>query len=494
MIGLILRTMRAAKCRSMQLNINIYQDGENESEGLGEIIKSWAEVWETEYCSHAQLQFSETKNVKLLSVHSNLPPKLSKIAVIRNPDIYFVETNSGIELGGVEITTHSPDGSNVEKRYPYLWISRRQQVSGFVACPYSKTRGSGQKNRLPHRHSQRNLAFLNHWKPETQIDGGTIYQIVPVRELQGGTLVDVKKEIRSLMLSWSDFGAFFAHTLAAKLLEDSAKESAISCLLLFQQRLIKLAQACIDDTTNTDAASLIKLADGRWVQVYNSRPDSGHWERGEGQFDSIDGRLMFTLDEISLLEQENRPKLFEFWLPQMVSRHPWVVEQMVRLGSKRFRNIVEVLKEECVTKFADNLTEQDWQILKDNSTLLIEREDWQPGIYKVTDIVSSGERERVANEGLKTASEAVRATIFNLLNQTNLYFSTHRAYKRGWLEDLCEKIQQLPANAEVLLPRIPRKSIICPSQILCTLICAEDCNKNHLLLLRQLHRSGFWKV
>ena len=52
-------------------------------------------------------------------------------------------------------------------------------------------------------------------------------------------------------------------------------------------------------TRQTEASSLLKLKD-RWIQVYNTRPDSGHWERGEGQFDSIDGRIMFTLDEISL--------------------------------------------------------------------------------------------------------------------------------------------------------------------------------------------------
>ena len=82
-------------------------------------------------------------------------------------------------------------------------------------------------------------------------------------------------------------------------------------------------------TRSTEASTLLKQPD-RWIQVYNARPDSGHWERGEGQFDSIDGRLMFTIDEIYFLDAIQRPTIFEFWLPQLVSVHPWILEQQLR--------------------------------------------------------------------------------------------------------------------------------------------------------------------
>lgn len=477
----------------MNLEISVYQDGSNQPEGLSEILAAWRQVWSREYGQNATLRFAGTINVKELTAQSDLPTKLKKIAAIRNPDIYFVETSNNIELGGVEITTHSPDGSNVEKRYPYLWASRREIVSAFVACPYQKTRASGQKNRLPHRHSKRNLVFARDWDPSG--DGAdAVYQIVPVQQLQGKSLAGVRDKIRALMLRWEDLGAFFAHTLASRTLPESGRSAARNQLKAFRKKLIGLAQACVDDTTDTEASSLVKLTDGRWVQVYNSRPDSGHWERGEGQFDSIDGRLMFTLDEISLLPEDERPECLEFWLPQMVSRHPWVLEQVDReYGSKRFRNIIEILKESCRTKFADQLTDADWQILTENPGLLIEREDWRPGVYKVTDLVPVEARKRVARHGLKSPSSKLLESLGALLGDDSLYFSTHRAYKEGWFDSLRDVLTSLPASAVVLVPRIPRRLLERLGSISCKIVCAEDCTKDHLLLLRQLHRVGYWK-
>lgn len=477
----------------MNLEISVYQDGGNQPEGLSEMIAAWQRVWMKEYGQHATLRFTGTVNVKELAAQSDLPVKLKKIAAIRNPDVYFVEKSLSIELGGVEITTHSPDGSNVEKRYPYLWASRRGGVSGFVACPYQKTRASGQKNRLPHRHSKRNRVFAEDWDP-VRGDTSAVYQIVPVQQLQGKSLSGVREKIRALMLRWEDLGAFFAHTLAQQTLPDPARSTAENQLEAFRNRLIELAQACIDDTTDTEASSLVKLSDGRWVQVYNSRPDSGHWERGEGQFDSIDGRLMFTLDEISLLPEDERPECFEFWLPQMVSRHPWVLEQVDReYGSKRFRNIIEILNESCRTKFADQLTDADWQILTDNPGLLIEREDWRPGVYKVADLVPTEARNRVARHGLKSPSAKLLEALGALLDNSDLYFSTHRAYKEDWFESLRDAVSSLPSSAVVLVPRIPRRLLESLISMSCKIVCAEDCTKDHLLLLRQLHRVGYWK-
>lgn len=321
----------AGLSNSTQFTISLYQDGENESPELTLILSSWSAVWRARYGAHGDLQFQPPLNLKDEKTRLTLPPRLKKIADVRNPDIYFVERSSGTELGGVEITDHSPDGSNVDKRYPYLWISRRAGAHAFVASPYSKERSSGQINRLPFRHSDRNIQFLDEWNPLKDPES-TVRQMVPIRDprLSGR---HAPEGLQKLLLDWDELGAFFAHTLAAKILGGEVAASAVRTLDEFRSRLQKLAEACRANASRTDASSLLIEPSNsvpRWIQVYNTRPDSGHWERGEGQFDSIDGRLMFTLDGISFLPQDQQPSVLEFWLPQLTSHHPWVKEQQER--------------------------------------------------------------------------------------------------------------------------------------------------------------------
>ena len=72
---------------------------------------------------------------------------------------------------------------------------------------------------------------------------------------------------------------------------------------------------------------------------------------------------MFTLDEANL---KGLNKSLEFWMPQLSSKHPWIVEQVERdHGSKRLRNIVKVLKNHMTVKFSDDLTVDDLKILED---------------------------------------------------------------------------------------------------------------------------------
>ncbi|MDT7543613.1 MAG: hypothetical protein QOE33_3517 [Acidobacteriota bacterium] len=484
----------------MNLKIVVYQDGDNETDELNIIRDAWGKTWAKVYNKYASISFDHNiVNVKAESPSIALPTKLKVIAAIRNPDIYFYESTNKIELGGVEITTHSPDGSNIEKRYPYIWISRKLGVNAFIATPYSKTRpprgatGRVATNRLPHRLSKRNIVFAREWDPDSE-GNSVICQILPIIELQGGSLVNVEEPIKTLMFGLDDLGSFFAHLLASKILPKSARAFAKNELRILRLRMLLLAHACTAATTDTEASTLLRVNADHWIQIYNTRPDTGHWERGEGQFDSIDGRLMFTLDGISLLPVQHRPKRFECWLPQMTSRHPWIVEQIERgFGSKRLRNILQVINDQCVTKFANDLSDKDWLLLQNTTeqSLLLEREDWKPGLYKVTELVAPKERASVARIGLEKGSKKLSGEMETLLGNQNLYFSTHRAYKKGWASELRVLLSQLPSDAEVLIPRIPGKLLPFLSKVRCKVIAAESCTKNHLLLLRQLHKHGY---
>ena len=355
------------------MDITSFFDG-GEPIGWAPTIDALRSTWARHYSPAGEVRFSLPLNLKQAADRKLLPARLRSIAEVRNPDFFFFETTHGVELGGLETTVHSPDGSNVEKRYPYIWVSQRQGVDGIIACPLLKTRPGGQVNRLPFRHLARNLKLLARWQPADA--ASPLCQILPVRELHGqDDLALVPKSIRGLIPGWKDLGALFAHRLASATLGGVLAEAARAELGRIHQTLLTLSQACQAGTSDTEPSTLIQQP-GRWIQVYNARPDSGHWERGEGQFDSIDGRLMFTLDGLD--SQRPRPK-FEFWLPQIVSAHPWIREQIRNgHGSKRLRNILVVLAPYCTTRFADALTAADWDLLQRNPTLLLERLDWPP--------------------------------------------------------------------------------------------------------------------
>src|SRR5262245_4106636 len=59
------------------------------------------------------LKFEAGANLKRIS-KMDVPPLLRQISGVRNPDLYFATNDHKTELGGIEITLHSPDGSNVE--------------------------------------------------------------------------------------------------------------------------------------------------------------------------------------------------------------------------------------------------------------------------------------------------------------------------------------------------------------------------------------------
>lgn len=199
---------------------------------------------------------------------------------------------------------------------------------------------------------------------------------------------------------------------------------------------------------------------------------------------------MFTLDEIENLP--SRPERFEFWLPQMVSTHPWIDEQRTRgFTSKRLRNIILVLQQYCVTKFADQLTAADWTLLHRNPQLLLERLDWQSQVYCVANLVSSSDAANVARAGIARAPAAVHNALERLLRTKNLYFSAHRPYEPDFKKQLSTALVGLPSGSTVLVPRIPRNML---AGVLAspgtTVFAAEDMTKDHLMMLRQLHRQG----
>jgi hypothetical protein len=474
------------------VEIIVFQDGENVSPEREAIDAAIKKTWTAYYSSVCPLRIElGSENLKKQSDAAVALPKLREIYVIRNPDIYFVARKGDVtaELGGVEITTHSPDGSNVDKRYPFLWAAGQWSVHAFVATPYMKQRSSGQQNCLPHRHASRNKTFLDDWDPN-KTEGTSLRQILPVRELQVGAGHRLPASVADEMLGWDDIGAFFAHDAATKLLGKAEQAIASKELARIKTKLARLISASLANTTKTKRSSLI-VQPSRWIQVYNCRPETGHWERGEGQFDSIDGRLMFTADELSEMAGSKRPSL-EFWLPQMTSHHPWIVEQRSRnFGSKRLRNLLVVLAPLCTTKFADQLSNEDWVLLRQNRQVLLERLDWVEGVYRIADLVSNADVSRLARHGLINVEPSILSQVQAHLKDGHLYYATYRPYSEDWDEALFIGAKHLGKNCRVLVPRIPRRMLKrLSSKLSCQLIPAEDCTRSELMAIRQLERHN----
>lgn len=471
----------------MVVGVEVYLDGAEAPYGFEALLESWRSAWEHFFPEQPAIVFRSPIDLK---TSRELPEDLRAIAEVRNPDIFF-RLEDGQLLGGVEVTAHSPDGSNIEKRYPYLWASREAGVPGFVATPYQKWRPGGAVNRLPRRHMERNLRHLEQWDANDPTKAPI--QLLAIRELHGLESEYIDESVADLMPCWADLGQFFA-ARTAQLTGLGSRAVADNVLVGLRERWMTFSSAGIANTTYTEASTLLRLP-GRWVQIYNARPDTGHWERGEGQFDSIDGRLMFTLESIEFTEAADRPATLEFWLPQMVSTHPWIVEQISRgYGSKRLRNVLQVLPMRARSatysvKFADQLTDADWGLLRQNRRLCLERLDASPALLRISDVVAGQDLDRLCRNGLRrtTAELAVQG----LARLMRAYLSTHRAYVPDWANSLELELNALPPGEIAYLPRIPRRlSEGLQVKAGVRLLPAEDTTKAELLALRQMHRAG----
>lgn len=475
--------------------IEVYLDGPDAPHGFETLVETWTEVWAQRYGDLRKIGFRDPVDLK---GGGSLPGGVAGIALIRNPDVFFRLESTGELLGGVEVTTHSPDGSNIEKRYPYLWASRELSIPAFVATPYQKWRPGGEINRMPRRHMERNLVHLNDWIVE-DTERAPI-QLMAIRELHGQGLHEIEASLRNLMPQWKDLAEFFA-ARTVQLVEHDAKHRADAVLRELRSRWIEFVEAAIANTRYTDASTLHKRPD-RWIQVYNARPDTGHWERGEGQFDSIDGRLMFTLESIEYTPEDARPESLEFWLPQMVSSHPWIEEQRKRgFGSKRLRNILQVLPERAhtarfVVKFSDQLTDDDWRLLQDNPSLCLERLDPPAELVEGSSMVAASAIDRLCSVGLR--SKAPRLLAAEGLRQLRVGFvSTHRCYDPTWKDSLEHALDHvfLETETQLLLPRIPdRLAVTIAADDKWQIVPAELITKAQLLGLRQLHRTQAFGV
>jgi len=478
----------------MSIVVQTYTDGDNITP-LDILIKeSWIREWKRYYeVDLGCMSFSNPINLKISNNTENLGKDIKFIIDIRNPDLLYCLDNTNEIISGVEITDHSPDGSNADKRYPFLWASKQVNAHGFIICPYCKGRPvkegkeTSQINRLPFRHASRNLKFMKAWQDRS---AGSLLQILPIKELQGSsTGIDpiVAKQIPSVNL----LGQLLAHLTASKLGNSTIRASALNIVDAISEIFENLARACMAATTRVEPSSVYKdLENDRWICLYNSRPDSGHWERGEGQFDSIDGRMMFLLDEIFFLPEEDRPSIIELWLPQMASNHPWIKEQFDNeYGSKRFRNLIQVLSSKIKIKFADNLSNQDWEILEKNQSLTLERADWDPGIFLLSQYFAPGEESVVARYGEHSISKGLASEVIKLLKVPNLYYSSHRAYTPGWHADFEKSINKIGiSNSIILVPRIPKSKLGDYPSFQGKIIPAEDCDKSVMVALRQIYK------
>jgi hypothetical protein len=466
------------------IEIDVFVDGE-ETPLIEDFKQFWLDNWVRDYSTLGDIRFNSPINVKDQPGFDSLPENLKAVFEIRNPDVFFVANIDGkkVALGGVEITVHSPDGSNVEKRYPFIWAGRKYGFTAFVVCPYMKSRPGGQINKLPNRHSARNIDFIAEWSIKKSRTAA-LHQIIPLEELQEDSDA-ARALLKTPLMNWSCLAGYFCDVLA----ENKQPASSGNRVDAFVVELHKLATACQNVTKFRKPSSFIEDG-GRWIQIYNTRPDSGHWERGEGQFDSIDGRLMFTLDEAEI---RNVNKAVEFWMPQLSKKHAWVVEQVERdHGSKRLRNIAKVLNQYMIVKFADDLTGADLKILQENPGLTLERLDWKSGLMKISDLLGNLSPEAVARAGLKSPSANAVSSVKEVLSSDTTFISTHRLYEAGWEIDLIKAINSTPAGSKIIVPRIPKSQLTTkPSFSSRDVVFAEECTKWQLMAIRQLHRQSF---
>jgi hypothetical protein len=474
----------AGKGDGLTLQIQVFTDGANQHVELAYIRSAFDVEWRRNYAHLPDVQFMTAIDLKR---YASGYPELDRAADVRNPDLFFWLAGSG-PLLGVEITAHSPDGSNIEKRYPFLWAARREGLSAFVATPYLKRRPGGAVNRLPHRHARHNRDLARAWDPADP--DSSIQQLLPVSDLTGGDLDLVPSAIARQLWSWQRIGKLLAALAAQRV---SPSEGALSRLLAARSDLEHLAQTCMEFTTDTGASTLLKERD-RWIQVFNARPETGWWERGEGQFDSIDGRVMFTSAQLELMPRRLRPKSFEMWLPQMTSQHPWIREQVLGgYGSKRFRNLAQLLPQADLDVpfrlvFADEMGPQDWALLHANPSMCLERLiSHEPPVFNLS---AASHDCRVP---IKEAARSQRdvAEIRNLASDPSIWISTSRAYVLDWETSFNLNLNSLAKRSTLFVPRIPSRLL---RQFTVgagtTIHGAEDCSRPLLLLLRHLHRYG----
>src|SRR4051812_29479905 len=203
------------------LTVEVYADGAEPHEAWNSIRDAWAAEWARSHAVLGNLHFAGNRDLKATEVRAVLPPRLSFISDIRNPDLFFTVREHRLELGGLEFSTHSPDGSNIDKRYPLLWSARRYGVHGFLLTPYSKRRGTTSSiNRLPRRAAQRNLDVLSAWGID-DLEAGLALPL-PSQELQEGDLDAVPEAVRQHLVTWEHLGQLLAHLMAARLAPNDA--------------------------------------------------------------------------------------------------------------------------------------------------------------------------------------------------------------------------------------------------------------------------------
>lgn len=476
---------------NMGVVVERYTDGANEHVGKSDVELAMKKTWTMHYARHfGELNFSPDHDLKRSrSGHSHL----DSAASIRNPDMFYWLAGHG-PLGGIEVTTHSPDGSNIEKRYPFLWAARRHGLSAFVATPYLKVRPNGGVNRLPNRHSAHNQRLLHDWLPTNP--KSDLQQLLPVADLMVHELHHVPQAVKGELWSWATLGRWLAHK-AALTLSNGKNQTAMQSLSALKKSLERLAVACIANTGHQSASSLLTTK-SLWIQTYNARPETGWWERGEGQLDSIDGRVMFALDTIELLPPAQRPKKFELWLPLMTTRHPWIREQVTRdYGSKRLRNLAVVLPAagmgvDYELKFGDQMSHSDWQTLTQNPALRLERLVGPPAEYHLSTSVADGDFQnfgRLAAGGFTLANE-----ISNLISRPDIWASTTRPYLVNWQSELLQRVLANKLQGELYLPRVPARTLQSwPSVPGLEIFAAEDCPKTLFFALREFHKKGIIK-
>jgi hypothetical protein len=243
--------------------------------------------------ANINLHVTSIYSMKTNDVHRS--KNVEEIVSYRAPDL-LIEMKSPDKkqyevIIAVERTTHSPDGSNIEKRYPLTYICRKKNVSSLTVVPLYKQRIQGQTNRIPSRFAdfffQESMNFLktpdrSRW-PALLIP---YKNYTPNKDLIiGGRVLNIDT------LTFSDdwISEFISNRIVLQIDpgEKTARSRITKQLLKIQnvmQTIVKAGKIVKARTVNEDDGLIV---------VANLLPETGWWDRGTGQFDSIDGRFFF---------------------------------------------------------------------------------------------------------------------------------------------------------------------------------------------------------
>lgn len=166
-------------------------------------------------------------------------------------------------------------------------------------------------------------------------------------------------------------------------------------------------------------------------------PETGWYDRGTGQFDSIDGRFLFHLDRARRKREGAKGILL---LPQLGSRFVWIREILEGNGgarrSIRFNSFIE---NAAKVLYQEDLTRNNYETMV-NNRMRFYRKPVPVTLENIRTITS-----RYSDEDLIDMSKAsFRLTLARLTQRNSLELQSRSEISRNWKSsEYCLAVQQL---------------------------------------------------